>query len=117
MWMRGSNRSTGNSWNKYFVFPLCAILGFLLIGMIYNFWKSENEIPQWAINGVVQKVKYYDKRGEPEITVSGKTYYLESRHWNIPFGIEKGDSIFKIKGSMEIRLVKHTSGKVINVKL
>ena len=103
--------------NKMFVFALCAVIAFLLIGIIYNFWKSENEIPQWAINGIVQKVKYYDARGEPEITVNDKTYYLESRHWNIPFGIEKGDSIFKIKGSMEIKLVRRKSGKVIKVKL
>ena len=107
----------GNSWKKYFVFPLCAAIVFLLIGMIYNFWKTENEIPQWAINGVVQNVKYYDGRGEPEITVDGQTYYLESRHWNIPFVIEEGDSIFKMKGSMEIKLVKHKSGKIIVVKL
>ena len=106
-----------NFWSNKFTFILCCLIVFLLIGIIYNFWKSENEIPQWEINGIVQQVKYYDARGEPEITVNGKTYYLESRHWNIPFGIEKGDSIRKSKGSMQLKLIKHKSGQVINVKL
>ena len=104
-------------WRRKIVFFLLFIMGCLLIGIIYNFWKSENEIPQWAVDGVVQKVKYYDQRGEPEIIVNNKTYYLESRHWNLPFGIEKGDSVYKRAGSMEVRLVKRKSGKIIIVKL
>jgi hypothetical protein len=105
------------TWRRRIIIFLCMVIAFLAVGIIYTFLKNEREIPQWAINGVVQKVKYYDARGEPEITVNGKTYYLESRHWNIPFGIDRGDSIIKIKGSMEIKLIKHKSGNIINVKL
>jgi hypothetical protein len=102
------------TWRRRIIIFLFMVIAVLLVGIIYTYLKKEKEVPQWSIDGVVQRVKYYDARGEPEITVNGKTYFLED--WYIHFGIEKGDSIYKAKGSMEIKLIKHKTGKIIILK-
>lgn len=69
------------------------------------------DLKSLEFNGIVESVNY-DVKGIPSINVENKVYYL-SGYWGFDYKIEIGDSIFKMKDEMVIKLVKKRTGRKI----
>lgn len=89
------------------------IIFILFFGVLFFFYKRSSEKQlNYSFDGVVEVVRY-DVKGKPYVTIEGITYYLSYNNWNFNHcRIENGDSLFKEKGSMKIKLIKHKLGNI-----
>jgi hypothetical protein len=92
-------------------FFVIGVIIMIIIGINYDHKGTMRNL-EYHFNGVVDSVAYNIK-GKATIIVNGSHYDLSEPNWNFDTNrIEKGDSIFKKRNSMIIRLVK-PNGQVI----
>lgn len=88
------------------IFTLIIII---LTGIVIGNMESEPEkVLKWNFKGVVEHVRYDDKRF-PWVIVNGKEYNLYYTTWNFNVKINKGDTIIKKEGDKRIKIIKKYS--------
>ena len=85
-------------------------IAIIIILLIVN-----NEKMRWYnFDALIQNVSY-NVKGDPTITINGTEYFLSYSHWQFGIAkIEKGDRIIKIKGKMDLKLIKKNRRDTIN---
>ncbi len=80
------------------------------------YFDNDNDNPiNWHFKGAVENVLYV-RGGYTAIMINGKEYYLDEMVWNLNKIIYKGDSITKIKGESEIRIIRPGHRDTIYIK-
>ncbi|WP_413670501.1 hypothetical protein ACEN9X_11480 [Mucilaginibacter sp. Mucisp86] len=98
---------------KFFFIGVFILLLFVTAIYYYNNLVRKNHSIEF--NGKVEKV-IYSIKGEPTVSINGKTFDLPVNLWDFSHKIEKGDSLIKSKDSMVIKLIKYKTGQVIFFK-
>ncbi|QEM06906.1 hypothetical protein DIU31_026620 [Mucilaginibacter rubeus] len=95
---------------KFFFIGVFILL--LFASAIYHYNNLVRKNYSIEFNGKVEKV-IYSIKGEPTVSINGKTFDLPVNLWDFNHKIEKGDSLIKSKDSMVIKLIKYKTGQVI----
>lgn len=82
-------------------FSLLVVLILLTTLTIIEDNKAQKKMLDWDFAGVITNIKFNSK-GAPNIIVNHKSYFLPSSEWQINFDMQKGDSIVKKAGTINI---------------
>ena len=85
-----------------FVLVLISVGIIIYVFLCFREIKQTNEM---EFRGVVQNVQY-DIQGNATIMINDSTYKPRSNRWAFRGQIQKGNSLIKFKGSMDIKLIK-----------
>jgi len=82
--------------------------------IVYIFFciRESKQMKDMEFNGIVQDIQYNIKGGAT-IKINNVIYEPASNNWVFRGEIQNGDSLIKLKNSMDIKLIKQKTGREI----
>jgi hypothetical protein len=91
---------------------LLIIVSLGIVVYIFFCFKEIKQMKEMEFNGIVQDVQY-DIKGGATIKINNVIYEPASNNWTFRGQIQKGDSLVKLKNTMDIKLIKQKTGREI----
>jgi hypothetical protein len=79
---------------------------------IFLCFREIKQTKEMEFRGIVQAVQY-DIQGNANLIINDSLYKPRSNNWSFRGEIQNGDSLIKLKNSMDIKLIKQKTGREI----